>query len=1121
MNVRGSVCVLLFCSVGIPVLAQSQEQNYIQKSTYLDYYYYGKTTDTIQYFDGLGRPVQVVSGDCNTDGTYQYLHQEYDGLGNVVKIWSPLIGDREPNMVSEKDLPFISRNNYNDEKAFSSISYDGLGRVMTITPPGEAWRGKCKKKYYRVNNESEIRFYSASDLSGKSYYKAYSLLCTMEEDEDQHKTALFEDFMGRKILERRFEGTEEFDTYYVYNNLNQLTCVLQPMYQVDADIDKYAFQYTYDAQGRMITKKMPGCEPVRYWYDAADRVIKMQDSNLREYDYFRTFEYDEIGRMIKQSIVWNGDGDFHDEDEGGNANGDIWEYDEIINYYDTYDYLDTLEHLIPYNLCSINDAFYDIGQPKNLLSEYAGIIENGGDYSIGLLTGTWQLSSNGEGVLSSYSYDRFGRLELQSDFGLDSHLSIKRKDYNYVGDLIKEEFEEYDYNPERQDIVLHLIYNGHILYYYGQNEKYNENPHTKLLSSSVITLNDVRNGVTMTDTIQKITYDEFGRVVKNDRSGKMGDMTYTYDNLRGWQTSITGANGVFRQKVYRESGAEMPCFNGNISALEWTTEAGSLNRYDYGYDKLNRLSYAKYSRYQTTVSSSGSITSTLIPGGNGRTYDFGVDYSYDKNSNLTWIERQGYKNGFFDTIDDLDIERNGNQLKSVYDGNQERLVYESAADFVDGADEDTEYFYDANGNLIQDNNKGLIYEYDLLGHPLAVSGSNTRVEYVYAADGRKLRTTHKQYTSTTKEKLLTSTTTDYRGRFIIKDGITGMCQFPGGYYEFTKGVLKNLCFYIQDYQGNNCMAVRSKSGILQRNNYYPYGGAIGRLDVNPDRQIFKYSGKELERAYGIELYDFHARQYDPFIGSFNSIDPHCESYYGVSPYAYCAGDPINCIDPTGMDTLNITGSWDSNQHWIWSIDYHQGGERDIYNVTNPAGNMTTYTFDAYADVSQLFIEQSNDLWLSVVNVKGQDIYGWAVNPAGEPSIYVGSGTSPYAGTFLLESHNSANNWRCAGPTVWGFNQQTQKAEDRQLRIHYAGWNINSKKYIPLEDWTQGCSVVSSSYMKDNNGDIQFQPKQSFEFYKSIQENLGGTQFTYSPRADKTRYGYRFSSPINKWMQIKY
>jgi len=38
-----------------------------------------------------------------------------------------------------------------------------------------------------------------------------------------------------------------------------------------------------------------------------------------------------------------------------------------------------------------------------------------------------------------------------------------------------------------------------------------------------------------------------------------------------------------------------------------------------------------------------------------------------------------------------------------------------------------------------------------------------------------------------------------------------------------------------------------------------------------------------------------------------SIDPHCEKYYWISPYVYCANNPIKFIDPDGRD-LVITGS---------------------------------------------------------------------------------------------------------------------------------------------------------------------------------------------------------------------
>lgn len=38
---------------------------------------------------------------------------------------------------------------------------------------------------------------------------------------------------------------------------------------------------------------------------------------------------------------------------------------------------------------------------------------------------------------------------------------------------------------------------------------------------------------------------------------------------------------------------------------------------------------------------------------------------------------------------------------------------------------------------------------------------------------------------------------------------------------------------------------------------------------------------------GLDLYDFHARQYDPVLGRFTTPDPLSEKYYHISPYAYC------------------------------------------------------------------------------------------------------------------------------------------------------------------------------------------------------------------------------------------
>ncbi len=66
-----------------------------------------------------------------------------------------------------------------------------------------------------------------------------------------------------------------------------------------------------------------------------------------------------------------------------------------------------------------------------------------------------------------------------------------------------------------------------------------------------------------------------------------------------------------------------------------------------------------------------------------------------------------------------------------------------------------------------------------------------------------------------------------------------------------------------------------------------------------DIQPFKYNGKELDKEHGLNLYDYSARFYEPTTGRFSTVDPHAEKYYSISPYAYCANNPIKFIDKDG------------------------------------------------------------------------------------------------------------------------------------------------------------------------------------------------------------------------------
>jgi RHS repeat-associated protein len=88
--------------------------------------------------------------------------------------------------------------------------------------------------------------------------------------------------------------------------------------------------------------------------------------------------------------------------------------------------------------------------------------------------------------------------------------------------------------------------------------------------------------------------------------------------------------------------------------------------------------------------------------------------------------------------------------------------------------------------------------------------------------------------------------------------------------------------------------------IVQQNHFYPFGQTMA-ISSGQGAQPYKFTGKELDLENGLNLYDFEARTYDPSIGRFTTVDPLAEKYYSISPYAYCANNPINCIDPTGMD----------------------------------------------------------------------------------------------------------------------------------------------------------------------------------------------------------------------------
>ena len=97
-------------------------------------------------------------------------------------------------------------------------------------------------------------------------------------------------------------------------------------------------------------------------------------------------------------------------------------------------------------------------------------------------------------------------------------------------------------------------------------------------------------------------------------------------------------------------------------------------------------------------------------------------------------------------------------------------------------------------------------------------------------------------------------------------------------------------------------------GVEEVNHYYPFGGTFASTS---SVQPYKYNGKELDRQGGLDWYDYGARHYDAALGRWHVVDPVAEKYYLWSPYAYCLGNPVRFIDPTGMVTEIPPGFWAS------------------------------------------------------------------------------------------------------------------------------------------------------------------------------------------------------------------
>ena len=376
-------------------------------------------------------------------------------------------------------------------------------------------------------------------------------------------------------------------------------------------------------------------------------------------------------------------------------------------------------------------------------------------------------------------------------------------------------------------------------------------------------------------TLYDATYDNFGRLLTKQYHGtSINKLTYAY-NLRSWLTGISGT--CFTQNVYYNTGVGTAKYNGNISSMTWKSGNESTVRgYKFTYDGLDRMLNATYGE-TASISTNANRFSENVTG-------------YDKNGNIKSLQRYGQTGASaYGLIDNLTYTLTGNQLSRVDDA-VSTVAYGTNTAFVNGASAAGEYAYDANGNLTKDLNKGITdIQYNVLNLPSTVSFSDgSTITYTYGADGTKLRTVHKIGSTTT--------TTDYCGNVIYENGTQKLLLTEEGYINLTG--TQQYHYYLKDHQGNNRVVINQSGTVEETNHYYPFGGVFG---TTGNTQPYKYNGKEFDTKKGLNWYDYGARHYDAALGRFTTNDPLAEKYYSMSPYTYCADNPVKFIDPNGME----------------------------------------------------------------------------------------------------------------------------------------------------------------------------------------------------------------------------
>ncbi|MCJ7932449.1 MAG: RHS repeat-associated core domain-containing protein [Chryseobacterium sp.] len=984
----------------------SPAENYIYSKTYLSDPTLAnpKTSETVQYFDGLGRPKQVVNVKSSPLGRDVVSHIEYDDFGRQVKEFLPVPQQGTQNgAIYTSPLTNASQSSlYGSEKIYAEklLENSPLNRIQQQIQVGNAWQNKPVKFDYDVNITGEVIKYTTtttwengatkSTIDYGGTYDGGQLYKNTITDEDGNKTIEFKNGRGQLLLVRKvLSATENADTYYVYNEYDQLALVIPPLLSKKVhwqweDQQALAYEYRYDGRNRLVEKKLPGKGWEYMVYDQADRLIMTQDANMREKSKWLITKYDPFGRVAYTGIIAGGSRSSMQSQAGHliivenrsstgftkngmpvqYSNGYFFDIETVlsVNYYDTYPQY-SFNPSFPTTIQggpTLTDTPSSAGRSTKGLPVMS-LVKNIEDDS---WSKTYTYYDDKARAIGTHSINHLGgytRTESLLDFSGTPQKTVTEHKRLTTESGVKVT-ERFGYDSQNR-----LIQHWH---------QVDDKPEQLLTENS---------------------YNELSQLKNKTVGNNLQSIDYAY-NIRGWLTGINkdqmsaaNLNGKlfsYRIKYTQKEGIDNPdplqfpgknvkaLYNGNIAEVDWrAVETIGANppmtpkRYGYAYDALNRLTAGYYQNPNNPYSKEHTESMT-----------------YDLNGNITNLYRTSVmeSGGTIATkIDDLAYTYTGNQAAKVNDSSNNPSGYEGGGNTIE---------YDLNGNMWKMPDKGISkIKYNYLNLPyrieygdLGLQGSHN---YLYRADGVKLQKTipmsecgivncytvtdisdyldgFQYFHSVTSGNggsggleglALLSQQTKYayeQQAYTIDGGAANLVAaiktpdlrfFPTaeGFYDYVKD---QYIYQYKDHLGNVRISFGRNSAnaleITDANDYYPFG--MSHLKTGNafygkgSYQNYKYNGKELQES---GMYDYGARMYMPDLGRWGVVDPLAEKMTRHSPYNYAFNNPLRFIDPDGRQGTDWVRD-NGTQNLRWEASAKDQG-------TSPAG--TTYVGETFKD----------------------------------------------------------------------------------------------------------------------------------------------------------------------------